>query len=90
MARLQLDRRGRGQVPGDISQNPRQGAQLGYGGLQEGVVTLELPCVRVCVCVWRRGGFSIKSNQCGNRGIGQTGSEQVGGEREERGREETK
>lgn len=59
MARLQLDRRRRGQVPGDISQNPRQRAQLGYSGLQEGVVTLELPRVHMCVFVWREVGVSI-------------------------------
>ena len=55
---LLLDGCGRGQTARDVTQNPRQRAQLRYGGLQEGIFTLELSCVClyvfvcVCLCVW--------------------------------------
>ncbi|KAF3857665.1 hypothetical protein F7725_010866 [Dissostichus mawsoni] len=45
-----LLRHRRGQAAGNISQNPRQRAQLRYGGLQEGIFTLGSSSV--CVCIW--------------------------------------
>ena len=49
---LLLDGRGSGQTARDVTQNPRQRAQLRYGGLQEGIFTLELPCVCLYVCLY--------------------------------------
>lgn len=48
---LLLDGRWSGQAASDISQNPRQRAELRYGGLQEGIFTLWSPCVRLCLFV---------------------------------------
>ena len=76
---LLLDGRRRAQTPSDVSQNPRQRAQLRYGGLQEGIFTLGSPCVRVCVWMVRmEGGGEAKPTWWQ-----ETGSEQKEEEEEE-------